>query len=177
MKTVVVYRSRTGFTQKYAQWISQELEADLYERQDISLDQMLSYDTIIYGGGLYASGISGLKQIKRNIKGFEGKNIVVFATGATPSRPEEIEAVRNANIPESMRSSIPLFYMRGGFDYSRLSPLYKVIMSLLKISLKSKRNMTTDERGMLAAFDHPADFTKKARINELIEYVVGLSED
>lgn len=31
MKTVVIYKSKTGFTQKYAEWIAEDLSADLFE--------------------------------------------------------------------------------------------------------------------------------------------------
>ena len=31
MKTVVIYKSRTGFTKKYAEWISEELSADIFD--------------------------------------------------------------------------------------------------------------------------------------------------
>ncbi len=46
-------------------------------------------------------------------------------------------------------------------------------MSLLKIKIKLKRpeNRSGDERGMLAAFDHPTDFTKRENIAGFVEKV------
>ena len=39
MKTVVIYKSRYGYTEKYAKWLSEKLNADLFEAAEIrSLD-------------------------------------------------------------------------------------------------------------------------------------------
>ena len=35
MKTLVVYTSQTGFTKKYAQWIAERMEADLFDLKDV----------------------------------------------------------------------------------------------------------------------------------------------
>ena len=63
-KIVVIYRSVYGYTKTYAEMIAEELTCDLREYSEISPDDLLSYDTIIYGGGLYAIGINGINLIK-----------------------------------------------------------------------------------------------------------------
>ena len=35
MKTLVIYTSQTGFTKRYAEWISEELNADIYDLKDV----------------------------------------------------------------------------------------------------------------------------------------------
>ena len=35
MKTLVIYTSQTGFTKRYAAWISEELNADIYDLKDV----------------------------------------------------------------------------------------------------------------------------------------------
>ena len=65
-KTVVIYRSVYGYTKTYAEMIAEELTCDLRESSEISPDDLLSYDTIIYGGGLYAIGINGINLLKKN---------------------------------------------------------------------------------------------------------------
>ena len=44
-------------------------------------------------------------------------------------------------------------------------------MTLLKWKLKRKKNLSSDEKGMLAAYKNPIDFTKKVNIKELIKYI------
>lgn len=131
------------------------------------------YDIVIYGGSLYAGGINGVQFVTRNLDKLQGKKIVVFATGASPVREEVIAEVKNKNFTLEQQKHIQFFYLRGGFDYSRLKPVDKVLMSLLKFNLKMKKESTTDEREMLALYDKPADFTKKENIKAIIAYVVS----
>jgi len=175
MKALVVYKSKSGFVKKYAQWIAEELSADIFEGSNFSADKFNEYDTIIYGGGLYAVGINGVKLLKDNLDKLRGKKVVVFASGASPAREEAINEVRDRNFDAELQKVIKFFYMRGGFEYSKLSLIDKILMQLLKWKLKSKKDLTPDERGMLAAYDQPVDFTRKKNIDELISYVKSTS--
>lgn len=170
MKTIVIYKSKTGFTKQYAEWIAAELKADLFEAARAPLAKLTDYDVIIYGGGLYATGINGVKLIKRNLAKLKGKKVIVFASGASPSRAEVLDVIRNHNFTPAEQQLIRLFYLRGGFDYRKLSPFFKVIMTVLKWSLQRKKNPTPDEQGMLAAYERPVNFTSRENIKELIAY-------
>ena len=49
MKTLVVYTSQTGFTKKYAGWIAEEMNADIYDLNDAKKkgdDFFAGYDAI-----------------------------------------------------------------------------------------------------------------------------------
>ena len=66
MKTVVLFQSKYGATKKYAQWIAEELSCDIFERKNINANALEAYDTIVYGGGLYAGGVSGIDLLVKN---------------------------------------------------------------------------------------------------------------
>ena len=100
MKTLIVYWSKTGFVKKYAEWLAQELEADMISGKEITGEKLNEYDSYIFGGSLYAVGINGADFIKKNIKKLEGKKTAVFATGASPATEEVIEEVKNKNFSE-----------------------------------------------------------------------------
>ena len=131
------------------------------------------YDIIIYGGSLYAGGINGVQFITQNLSSLNNKKIVVFATGASPSKEEVIKEVKDKNFTLEQQNIIKFFYLRGGFDYSKLNPFDKFLMTLLKwkIKMKRKKDLTPDEKGMLASYNKPVDFTKKKNIDEIITYV------
>lgn len=171
MKTIVIYKSKTGFTKKYAEWIAQELSAEIFAASRVTPAVLKSYETVIYGGGLYAGGINGIKLITRNLDKLQRQRVVVFATGASPAREETIDEVRNKNFSPGQQKKIHFFYLRGGFDYSKLGLFDKLLMQLLKKKLQKKANPTTDERGMLAAFKKPVDFTGKKHIRELVAFI------
>lgn len=173
MKSVVIYKSKSGFVKKYAEWISKELSTDIFEGSKVTADILTAYDTVIYGGGLYAGGINGVKLITQNLDKLQGKKVVVYATGATPWREEVLHEVENKNFTSEQQKQIRFFYLRGGFDYSKLGHLDRVLMTLLKWKLKRKKQLTPDERGMLASYDKPVDFTRKKNIDELLAYVTS----
>lgn len=172
MKSIVVYRSKTGFTEKYAGWIAEALQADIIEASEKVTGSLLApYDNVIFGGSLHAVGINGVKHITRNLDSLKGKKVAIFATGASPSREGVLDEVKNKNFTADQQKSISFFYLRGGFDYSKLKPADRTLMTLLKWRLKAKRGLTPDERGMLAAYDTPVDFTNKKYIDEIVSYI------
>lgn len=171
MKTLVLYKSKSGFTKKYAEWIGAELGADIFEASKVTAGMMTAYDTVVYGGGLYAVGINGVKLITENLKRLKDKKVVVFATGLSPAGEEAINEVQNKNFSSEQQKQIRFFYLRGGFDYNKLKPFYKAAMSLMKWILKRKKNLAPDDQGMLKALDQPVDFTRKNNIDEIVSYV------
>ncbi len=82
---VVIYKSKTGFAKKYAEWISEALKCDIKENTKLSLDDLIQYDTIIYGGGLYAVGINGINLIKNNFEALKEKNPDCFCNRSNTS--------------------------------------------------------------------------------------------
>ena len=174
MKTVVVYKSISGFTKKYAEWIAEELETDLLTLEKINIDILLKYDIIIYGGSLHAVGISGVNIIKNNLNKLRDKNIIIFTTGASPLRESTVSEIRDCNFSVEEQKQIQFYYFRGGFDFAKLNLINKILMTLLKWKLKSKRHKTPDEKGMLEAYSKPMDFTKRENIERLLEYVRSL---
>ena len=170
-KTAVVYKSKTGFTEKYARWIAGELTADLFEASRVNVEMLQPYDTLIYGGGLYIVGLNGVKLITKNLDQFQGKRVIVFATGASPVQEKTIKIIKDKNFTPREQEQITFFYLRGGFDYHKCKPFDKVLINTLVFALKRKKELTPDERGMLEVCNNPADFTRKEYIGEIIDYV------
>lgn len=175
MKALVVYWSKTGFVEKYAKWIGEEIKADIISGKKIKKETLENYDTLVFGGSLYAVGINGADFIKNNIEILKNKKVAVFATGASPRRPEIIEEVKNENFTKEQMKYFKFFYLRGGFNYNNLTFKDKILMQMMKWKLKNKKNknnnLTEDEKGMLEAFDNPVDFTDKRNIIQLVNYL------
>ena len=83
-KTAVIYYSKYGTTRRYAEWIASELEAELFDARKFKKKDLSRFDTIVYGGGIYAGGIKGIELITKNwYKGLSEKRVIVFAVGIT----------------------------------------------------------------------------------------------
>lgn len=162
-KTVIVYKTKYGSTKRYAEWIAEELKADIFERSKITLTDLLKYDTIVYGGSVYMAGILGISLIRKNFDKLRNKKVVVFSVGASPVNFELLNEVKNKNFTSEMKEKIHYFHLRGGFDLSKLNPVDKLLMSLLKEILKRKKEeeLADDQKSVLALCDSPADWTDK----------------
>lgn len=171
MKTVVIYKSKTGFTKKYAEWIAADLSADIFDVSKVNINMLGNYDVIIYGGSLHAVGINGVQFIKQNLGKFKNKKVIVFATGASPWKEGVVKEVEDKNFTAEQQKNIQFFYLRGGFDYNRLNLFDKLLMTLLKMKLENKKELTPDERGMLSVYDKPVDFTRQENIKGIVSYV------
>jgi flavodoxin len=170
MKTVVVYRSISGFTKRYAGWIAEDLKGDLIDARKVKFETLLGYDLIVFGGSLHATGINGISLIKDNLEELRVKNVIVFMVGASPVRKGLLEEVRNANFTPLQQKGIAFFYLRGGFDFSKLDVTNKVLMTLLRVRLSFKSERTPDEKGMLASYDKPLDCTRRENVAELVAF-------
>ncbi len=172
-RIVVIYRSVSGFTKNYAQWIAGELTADFCDARKMDIKKLLGYEVIIFGGSLHAVGINGVSIIKDNLPLLADKKLVVFAVGASPTSEGIVEEVTKRNFPEKP-ANLKLFYLRGGFDYGKLDRQNRVLMTLFRAKLKAKRKKTPNEEGMLTAYEEPMDCTNRENVTELVSYVKTL---
>jgi len=174
-KTIVLYNSKTGYTKKYAEWIATELASEITDQRSFHKERYKEFDNIIFGGSIYATGISGLKKFIRDLNAIEEKKIIVFATGLSLKSEEVRTEVMKANFKSAFEKQIEFFYFRGGFNFQNLPAHDKVLMQLKKKILEGKAKkgteLTSDEKGMLSVYDHAVDYTNVRNIRGLIDYV------
>ncbi|MBE7014119.1 MAG: flavodoxin [Ruminococcaceae bacterium] len=175
MNTVVVYKSKYGSTKKYAEWIAEELKCDIFDMKNITVDFLLKYDVIIYGGGLYAEIINGLYIITKNFDKFKDKKIVVFTTGITPLDVRDYydKLVYEKNFKTDETRKIKVFNFLGKMILEELSPVHRTAIKGLKKIMSLKENPTDMEKLLIKLCDANGDFSDKEAIFELIKYVKG----
>ena len=176
-KAVVIYQSKYGTTRKYAEWIAEELSCKLIERKKAEISKLDDYDTIIYGGGLYAGGVSGIDLLTKNFNKLRDKNIILFTCGlASPEDEDNVKHIREGLkkvLTEDMEKNIKVFHLRGGINYSKLSFVHKSMMAMLhRMTLKKDYNsLRAEDKEMLDTYGGVVDFTNKDTIKPIIEYV------
>jgi menaquinone-dependent protoporphyrinogen IX oxidase len=168
-KIAVIYKSKYGATKRYAEWIADELKAELFEHKSVSPQQLSDNDIVIYVGGLYAGGIAGAGLVVKN----PVQNLVVFTVGlANPMNTDYTEIIKRSGLPAQTR----LFHFRGGIDYSKISFVHKTMMAMLKkttLDKKSAAELTDEEKLFIDTYGKKVDFTDKATIKPLVDYVTG----
>lgn len=165
----IIYKSKYGSTKEYAQWIAEETKADLFESSEIGAKKLMEYDTIIYGGGLYASGIAGISTISKNYEILKDKKIIVFTVGLGSTDNEGIFIpIIEKNFSKEMIDNIKFFHLRGGIDYSKLGIMHKLMMAMLKASIARKKDLSDEDLEFLATYGKVVDFKDKTTIVPLL---------
>lgn len=174
-KTAVIFKSKCGHTKKYAEWISADLNGDLIEVSKAKIEKIFEYDTIVFGGGIYASGISGVSLITKNFEKLKDKQIIIFTVGLTKTDDLSVfKPIIDKNFTPEMQSKLKIFHLRGGIDYKKLNFVFKIMMSLLKKSVEKKPVKTEDDKQMLETFGGNVDFSDKTTIEPLVSYVKSI---
>ena len=175
MNAIVVYKSKYGSTKTYAEWIAEELSCGAVDAKEIKADELMKYDTIIYGGGLYAENIAGVTLITKNLDKLKGKKLIVYTTGITPldCRDYYDKMVWEKNFKEVGEGGIKVFNYLGKMAMSELTLPHRTALKTLKKIMGGKENPTEMEKLLIELCDVDGDFTDRAAIKGLVEYAKG----
>jgi len=171
-KIAVIYKSHYGTTKQYAEWIAEALDAALFEASSVKPAQLMDYDIVIYGGGLYAGGILGAKLVAKN----PCKSLVVFTVGLADPETTDFTDILTKNFTPERLAGLKVFHLRGGIDYKKLGMVHKAMMALMKKETEKKpvAERGADDHIFLETYGGKIDFTEKETITPLIEYVRSL---
>ncbi len=169
-KGIVLYQSKYGATEKYARWISDQTGFPCLDVKKASPHDVMSYDTIVLGGGIYASGIAGLSFLKKNWKHLKGKNILVFCVGASPYEEKSFQQVVSHNFKDDLRG-LPCFYCRGAWDQDAMSFKDRTLCKMLQkaVSKKDPASYEPWESALMEASGQRCDWTDQTYLEPLFQ--------
>lgn len=172
MKGIIVYKSKYGATKKYAEWLSKETGFDVYNVKKIKIQDLEPYNVIIFGGGVYATGIAGLNFLKKNMTRLNHKKVIVFCDGASPYDKKAIAEIKRRNMIDEL-ANIPLFYCRGGWDVQSMSFIDRNLCKMLKKSVAKKNPSEYEiwESALMAAGEEKCDWTDKKYLLPILEEI------
>lgn len=157
----IVYSSNTGYTKRLAKILGEKAGLQVMDLKSAK-NNLKPEDEIIYFGWLFANNI---KDYKKAAKLFKVK--AVCAVGLADSSDQLISTLKNQNNTEN----IPLFYMRGGYDTSKLKGFNKFVMKMFAGMLNKKSNKTSDEENMLKIIKNGADFVSESSVEPVVQWL------
>lgn len=169
MKTIVIYNSQTGFTERYARWVAEETGADCVALQTAKKKSLAEYEAIVFGGWACAGSISKIGWFKGNMDKWAGKKLVVFCVGASPMEAPEVETALKRNFSESELEKIDLFYCPGGFNYEKMSVSSKLMMKMFIKMLQARKDKTKEDEEMIKAISSSYDISDRKYIEPIVE--------
>lgn len=172
MKGIILYTSKYGATKRYAEWLTEATGFDCIETKNAKIKDVVPYDTIILGGGIYASGIAGLSFLKKNIDKLQNKKIIIFCDGASPYDEEAYQQIVTHNLKDAL-SGLPCFYCRGAWDMDSMSFGDKTLCKMLQkaVAKKAPEDLEIWEKALMEAGTEKHDWTDKAYLAPILEAI------
>lgn len=163
MKSIVIYNSQTGFTKKYAEWISEMAACECVDFKKGSKMDLSGYDAVVFGGWCMAGAVTKISWFKKQMPSLAaaGKKLIVFAVGATPAVAPEVEVAMSSVLTDEERKYTKIFYCQGGIDYDKMNGPSKFAMKMLAKALKSNKNATEDDLKKAEMISHSYDISDK----------------
>ncbi|MDR2972001.1 MAG: flavodoxin domain-containing protein [Bacteroidales bacterium] len=175
-KVLVMYYSKNGTTRRYAEWIAEELNGDLFDIKNIKSDMLSGYDVIILGSPILAGTIKGLSIFTKNQNLVRDKKIVYCACGIEDMSNEtvtnRIRGYVEKTVSDEIFQKMKIFFLRGGFDHYKLNFMFKLMFWIAKkkVDKKPAEKLTVDDKLVLETYGKNLDFTNKENIKPIVEY-------
>lgn len=174
----MLYKSKYGFTKRYAEWIASDLKADLCEVSEVTARALDKYSTVVFGGSLYINRLSGINTLLKYQRRLIDKKIIIFTCGLSdPNNERSTERIKNAirkKIPGILAGNVNMFHLRGGVDYAKLKFLDSLILGFLEKMLKKSKQeeLPPEQRELAAVLGKDFDFSSSEQIKTIIEFAL-----
>lgn len=173
MSTVVIYKSKYGATKQYATWISEALKCEMISADECNPKELAEFDTIIFGGGVHAGGITGLSLIKKNYSKLKDKKIIIFAVGINVEEEKNMEDIREINFNGKIKD-LPCFLLKGAYHPNKLSTFDGFLMRQVRKMIMKKPiiERTNQEKDLVKIIDYGGDWIDKSYIDPIVEMAI-----
>ena len=145
MKPLILYYSKTGFTKRYASWLSEKTGGDVVPLKEAGRVQWDAYDAVVFASCLHAGRIQKLSRFQR--LSLPDTPTLLLVTGATPAGSPEVEQMIRQNFPQN-RDAVTVFYLPGGLCYEKMGAADRLVMKLFSAMLQKKPDKTAAEQAM-----------------------------
>lgn len=173
-QTIIVYRSHTGFTKRYAEQLAGELGCTALAEKEAKPERLRGCSTLVFGTRAHAGRIDGLAKGLRLFAQSGAQRLVLFVTGAMPvDAKEQVEALWKQNLSEQQLQKIPHFYLQGGLCYERMGWVDRMMMRGLAAMLRSKKNKTPEDIALQQSIAISFDHSDPAYLQPMIELLRG----
>lgn len=161
----IVYTSNTGYTAEYARLLGAKTGLPV-----LSLDEakaaLVKGSAVIYLGWLMAGQIKGYKKAARRYRVAAVCGVGLGATGGQDA------SARKAN---RVPAEVPVFTLQGGFDFARLTGIYRTMMkTFIKVvggQLEAKTDRTPDEDLVLELLHHGGSCVGEEHLTALLAWM------
>jgi menaquinone-dependent protoporphyrinogen IX oxidase len=152
MKGLIIYKSKYGSTEEYANWISEETGFGIKSVKQVTKNDIANADIIIIGSPVMAGKYTIAGWLKSHWFELKEKTIAFFSVCATSTNDkDQIEKFWEASFPEDIRSKLKFFMFGGRKEFDRLNSVAKFMLktvSKIEKDPKVKEELLMDVNNM-----------------------------
>ena len=119
---VLIYKSRYGATQQYAEWIKKELRIPMIDPERLDEQVFSACDFLIIGTPVYMGEMLIKEWLWQNEQRLRSKRLILFVVCTHYADKEKQEAMINDNIPAGLLASCHFHFLPGRLCVGKLTP-------------------------------------------------------
>ena len=161
-KIAIVYSSKYGHTKQYADWLKEDVDADVIDISKFNITQMLAYKLVIFACGIYGDKLSVMDFVKKNVTAIPVQKTMIMAVGwYTNDSKEAAEKLINDNYPPEFKGKVPIYVINSGLNKKQVSKMDSVKLVAAKLAIEKKDGRSNDDINALGILNGYSDYTSK----------------
>ena len=173
MKTLVLYQSKTGNTEKYAQDIAKRVNADIFPLKRFKAKKLAEYDTIVFGGWVKAGKIQGIDEFLSNWDLMKEKNVIIFSVGMSFADKDTRAAMIETNVLYDYH--MRYYQFRGSFDFNKLGPIEKFLMKKAVGQIANNPELNANQAALAGILENPIEFYDQEKVDRVVTVIETLA--
>lgn len=155
----VIYESNAGSTKRYAEMLSEKLGVPAYSLKEAQ-KALQKDEEAVFLGWVFANKIQGLSKAQKR-----WNLVCACAVGISPRSDKYIEILKESN-----PTDIPIFYLRGKLDLTKLKWLQRKLLETIRADLEKQNKPGTEE--MISILKNGCDLVSEDMLKETIAYLL-----
>lgn len=171
--TLVLYTTKHGETQRYAERIAEPLDALVKDAAYAKAADAKTYDAVVLGCCVYAGKIKGLDFFADHAAELADKRLVLFTCGLYDPQLPDVGKALDDQIRTALgdaADNVCVFHLRGSIRWKSLGVVERMMLKALLSAAKKKpeQERTLIERQMIETEGGAIDFTDEADLAPIV---------
>lgn len=168
----VIFKSKFGYSQKYAEFIKKETGADLFNADKVSEQQIVKYKTVVICGGVYNDEWACTK-VTEKLRNVLSSKFLICVMSVWNDAPEALETkeLKDRYLSKVVISPDRIFALPGGIDKSKLSFGEKLTLGKVKKKIQNNESKSSLDFSILSTIDGYAGGADEKDALPVIEYI------
>ncbi len=171
--TLVLYTTKHGETQRYAERIAEPLDALVKDAAYAKAADAKTYDAVVLGCCVYAGKIKGLDFFADHAAELADKRLVLFTCGLYDPQLPDVGKALDDQIRTALgdaADNVCIFHLRGSIRWKSLGIVERMMLKALLSAAKKKpeQERTLIERQMIETEGGAIDFTDEADLAPIV---------